>query len=99
MTIVDFLYRVNKFILNPIILLAFSLAFLYFIYGIVKFLSSDASDKSTTRGEARSSILWGLVGMVIMFSVYGLIGFVLSTFGIGPTDIPSKEARDLINFK
>jgi len=85
----SFLNRVNDLILNPIILLLFALSFVYFVYGIVKFLRSDADDKGTNRTEARSSILWGLVGMLIMFSVYGIIKFVLASFGIENADIPA----------
>ncbi len=82
MTIVPFLQRVNQLILNPIILLLFVLAFIYFVWGVVRFLSTNSGDKSSTRIEARNSIMWGLIGMTIMFSVYGIIGFVLDTFDI-----------------
>ena len=69
----------------------FSLSFVYFIYGIVKFLALDVSDAS--RKEARNSIWWGIVGMVIMFSVYGIIRFVLATFGI--SGIPAEAGQYL----
>jgi len=98
MTIVPFLNNLNKLIINPLIILVFTLAFAYFVYGIVRFLSTDPSDKSTERTEARSAILWGIVGMVIMFSVYGLIGFVLKTFGIAPSDIQNNDVKDIINY-
>lgn len=94
MTIVPFLNRVSEVILNPLILLAFSLAFLYFIYGIVKFLSLDAGDKS--RKEAQDAILYGIIGMVIMFSVYGIIRFILSTFGIPENDASLINAKPFI---
>ena len=87
MTIVPFLNRVNQLILNPIIMLLFGVSLVVFLYGIVKFLTLDAGDTGTKRSEARSAILWGMVGMLIMFSVYGLIRFVLDTFGITPNDI------------
>ena len=93
MTVIPFLNRVNDLILNPLILLAFALSFVYFIYGVIKFLSTDAGTKSSTREEARSSILWGIVGMVIMFSVYGIIKFILATFGISASDIPSTATQ------
>lgn len=93
MTIVPFLNRVNEIILNPLIVLMFSLALVYFIYGIIKFLSLEAGDKA--RDEARKSIMWGIVGMVVMFSVYGLIWFVLDTFGISSNDI-SPDSRPYI---
>lgn len=84
MSIVPFLYNVNRLILNPIILLMFGIAFVYSAYGFVRFLSLDAVDKE--RIEARNAIIWGILGMVIMFSVYGLIRFVLNSFGINVTN-------------
>jgi hypothetical protein len=82
----SFLQKVDQYILNPIILLLFAVATVYFIYGIVKYLSLDPSDAK--RKEARDAIIWGLVGMLIMFSVYGLIGFVLTTFGVSTSNVP-----------
>lgn len=85
-TIVCFLNNVNKYILNPLLALGFALAFLYFIYSVVRFLRLDAADKS--REEARNAILWGMFGMLIMFSVYGIIQFfILPTFGLSPNDL------------
>ncbi|MDQ5949335.1 MAG: hypothetical protein QG589_461 [Patescibacteria group bacterium] len=80
MTIIPFLNKLNNLILNPLILLLFTLATAYFVYGIVKLMSMDAGD--TGRKEAQRAIFWGLVGMLIMFSVYGIIRFVLTTFGV-----------------
>ena len=87
MTIIPFLNQVNKVILNPIILLLFALSFLYFVYGIVIFLSKESDGKGNERAEAKNSIMWGIVGMVIMFSVYGIINFVITTFGIQKSDV------------
>ncbi len=97
MTIVPFLYRVNNLILNPLILLGFGIAFVYFIYSVVRFVSMDASDKE--RKTAQDAIIWGLVGMVIMFSVYGIIGFILGSFGIDPaTDKSLSDSGQFIGF-
>lgn len=85
MTIIPFLNKVNDLILNPLILLLFAISLVIFVYGIVKFLSLDVTDSA--RKEARSSIIWGIVGMLIMFSVYGVINLVLETFGTNPTEI------------
>ena len=85
MDISGFLYRLYDYVLNPLILLATGVAFVYFIYGIVRFLSMDATDKS--RVEARNAIMWGILGMVVMFSVYGIVRFVMASFGLSPGDI------------
>lgn len=95
MTIVPFLNKVNVFILNPLILLAFTLSTVYLLYGIVRFLSLEAVDKS--RKEAKDAILWGLVGMFIMVSVYGIIHFVLASFGISTSDPSLGNAKQFIN--
>ncbi len=88
MDITKFLQNVDAEILNPIILLLFAVATVYFIYGIVEYLRLEPSDSKKV--EARDAIIWGLVGMLIMFSVYGIISFVLNTFGVTPntTNVP-----------
>ncbi len=86
MDITSFLKNIDKVILNPLIFLLFAVATLYFVYGVVKYLSMDPSDSK--RKEAMDSIIWGMVGMLIMFSVYGLISFVLATFGITGSSVP-----------
>lgn len=84
-TIIPFLDRVSELILNPIISLLFALSFVYFIYGIINFIRLEPGDSKKT--EARDAIIWGLVGMLVMFSTYGLISFVLNTFGIQPAEV------------
>ena len=86
-TIDEFLRRVDALIINPLILLLIGLSFVYFIYSVIRFLSIDAGDKGGKRVEARNSILWALVGMLIMFSVYGIIKLVVDTFGIRHSDV------------
>ncbi|HRH27003.1 MAG TPA: hypothetical protein PLZ99_02490 [Parcubacteria group bacterium] len=86
-TIIPFLNRVVNLIINPIIVFLFLLGTAYLLFSFIKFLSLEPGDKS--RDEAWSSILWGLTGLAIMFSVYGIIQLVLSVFGINSSDIGS----------
>ncbi len=96
MTIVPFLQRFVDLIVNPLILLAFAVAFLYFVYGIFNLLYLDSKATDKTREEARNAILWGIIGMVIMFSVFGVIKFTLDTFGISNSDINSSGALQFL---
>ncbi len=84
MAITEFLNDINRVILNPLILLAFSVAFIVFLWGIVTFISNQTGDAN--REEGKRKIIWGLFGMFIMVSVYGLIGIILGTFGIDGPD-------------
>jgi len=83
MTIVPLLKNINEFILNPIIGLAFAIATIVFLFGIFQFIMSETADNA--RETAKKKILYGLLGMFIMSSAYGLIHIVLGTFGI-PTN-------------
>ena len=78
-----FLGKINAFILNPLISLVFAVAALVFFYGIFQFIRSQTSDAK--REEGKRKIFYGLIGMFIMLSAYGIIRLVLNTFGIPPT--------------
>ena len=80
MSISSLLNKINQFILNPLILLVFAIAFLVFFWGIFQFISSETVDAG--REEGKRKIFWGLFGMFIMFAAYGLIRLILGTFGI-----------------
>lgn len=81
----NLLFKVNEVILNPLITLAFAVALVYFLYGVFQFIK-DADD-SDAREQGKQHILWGLVGMFIMISVFGIIRIVLNTFGISLPDV------------
>ncbi len=79
-SIAGFLNKINEFILNPLIVLVFAIALLVFFIGIFQFIASETADSK--REEGKRKILYGLLGMFIMFSAYGLIHLLLGTFGI-----------------
>lgn len=81
----DFIYKVNAAIVNPLIKLLFALALVFFLWGVLEFLMNPTEEEAKTKGK--SHMLWGIIGMTIMFSVYGLMYLVLDTFqieGINP---------------
>jgi hypothetical protein len=78
----EFLGRVSASILNPIIILLFFIAVLVFFWGIFQFVGNAA--ESSEREGGKKKIMYGLIGMFIMFSAYGLVRVVLDTFGIRP---------------
>ena len=87
MDISEFLNDINRLILNPLIILAFAVALLVFFWGIFQFISSQTVDAG--REEGKRKILWGLFGMFVMISAYGLVHLILGTFSIpSPGYIP-----------
>lgn len=74
----QFLSKVVVQIINPIILLLAAAAFVVFIWGIFEFIAHAGEE--TKRSEGRRAILWGLIGLVIIFGAYGIINLVTSPF-------------------
>ncbi|MBP6866164.1 MAG: hypothetical protein KBC12_01315 [Candidatus Pacebacteria bacterium] len=55
--------------------LIFAVAFLFFFWGVVQYVlnpTQEAKDKS------KGYMIWGIIGLAVMFSVYGLIRLVTS---------------------
>lgn len=86
MTFAHFLNKLFDLILNPAIVLLFAVALLIFFWGIVQFISSETAN--TKRKEGQKKIIWGLVGLFIMFSAYGIIRLILNTFGLSSPSYP-----------
>ncbi len=77
----NFIHKVDAYIINPLILLLFGLAILFFLYGVVEFLINQANEEKKTAGK--SHMIWGIVGITIMLGVWTIMNFILSTLGIG----------------
>ena len=76
------IYNIEQVILNPLIFLLAGLALLIFLYGVFEYIQS--ADDPEKRKTGHDHMLWGIVGLAIMFSAYGIIYFVLHTMnGIG----------------
>lgn len=78
-TVTELLGKIVQFIVNPIIILGFVVATIVLFYGIIQMIwGADSSDL----GKKRNNVIWGIVGLFIMFSVYGILRLVLNTFDI-----------------
>ncbi|TSC86486.1 MAG: Uncharacterized protein G01um10148_472 [Parcubacteria group bacterium Gr01-1014_8] len=77
------LQRFKEYILDPTIYLILTAGLLLFIYGLVLFIYKmrEGSDYK----EGLSHMLWGIIGMFIMVSVYGIIALIINTIGADPT--------------
>ena len=73
-----------RFLINLIIGLLFGIALLVFVWGVVRFIASAGDEKARTEGK--NFMTWGIIGLVIMASVWGLTGAIISYFKIGGMD-------------
>lgn len=83
LTVTGLLGKIATYILNPIIILGFVIATIFLFYGIAEMIwKSDSKDDTS-----KKNVMYGIIGLFIMFSVYGILNMVLSTFDINCTGI------------
>ena len=71
-------------IINTVIVpVIFALAFLVFVWGIMNYFFINGGDEGK-RAEGRQFALWGILGMAVLFAVWGFVSLLLSTLGITP---------------
>ena len=64
-------------IIIPILMVA---AVAYFIWGVISFVISDDEEAKT---KGRDRMIFGIIGLVVIVAVWGLVGILNNTFGLG----------------
>ncbi|MFA6301177.1 MAG: hypothetical protein WC609_02390 [Candidatus Paceibacterota bacterium] len=80
-----FIANVDTKIINPLIGFLFALAVVFFLYGVFEFIANQENEEKKTAGKQH--MLWGIIGITIMFGVFAIMNVMLSTFGITGIDI------------
>ncbi len=89
--------RFITLIIDPAILLVFTAGFLLFLWGLVVFMSGVGDDtRGNTYQEGRQHMLWGLVGMFIMVSVYGILALIDNTFSLHSTNPDTSRMENIL---
>jgi heme O synthase-like polyprenyltransferase len=75
----SFLVIVTNSILSPIYQLAVGIALLYFLWGGVKFIYN--MNNPDEREKSKQHLLWGIIGLFILFSIGGIFAFFETYLG------------------
>ena len=75
-----FIKNVDEMIINPLIYFLFALAVVFFLYGVLEFILNQENEEAKTKGK--SHMMWGVIGIVIMMSVFTIMNILLSTLGV-----------------
>lgn len=79
-SLADFLNFFTCLISKSVIPLLIAVALVLFIWGVLKFILN--ADDSAKREEGRLFIVWGLIGLFVMVSIWGIVNILNSTFGV-----------------
>ena len=82
----DLFWAAKYIVTDMLVPLAFILALLFFFWGIAKYIRSAGSEKD----EGKIIMVWGIVALFVMASVWGLVAFLQTELlgGPGPNSIP-----------
>ena len=69
-------------VLRLLIPIVFSLAVIYFFWGLAKFILAAGDEEA--RAAGKQIMLWGVVAIFVMASVYGLVTLLGSIVGVAP---------------
>ena len=53
-----------------------ALGFIFFLIGMVRFFFSESEEN---REKGRQFALWGIIALVVLFSVWGIVNILVST--------------------
>ncbi len=67
-------------IFEPIAYLLFSLGFLVFMWGLIEFIANPT--KASIKEKGKQHMIFGILGLLIMVSVWGIVNLITSTLGI-----------------
>lgn len=68
-------------LLLPIVV---AIALLVFFWGLVKFIFAQGSEEA--KADAKKIMLWGIIALFVMVSVWGLVIFIGNALGISQGD-------------
>ena len=85
--------RIGKVLLGPVEMVIFAAGFLLFMWGLVKFMWNVGEGGSQSDGKQH--MLWGIIGMFLMVSIWSMIALIDSTFGFGATTPGGGASTDV----
>ncbi len=80
-----FISKVEKAIIDPLVTLIALAAFVVFVWGVVEFIANAGNEEKRATGQRH--MIWGIIGLVIIFAAKAIVAIGASTFGI---DVPDS---------
>jgi hypothetical protein len=81
-----YLNYVTCIINNSVIPILFALATVLFIWGVIKFFFINV-DEEAKRAQGKQFMIWGIVALAVMLSMWGLVNVLRNTFNINTGSI------------
>lgn len=87
--------NISGVIVNPLIVLMFTFALVIFLWGVRAYITS--ADNPEARALGAQHILWGIIGMALMFMSFAIVKIVLGTFGVGQDPVTQQDIGKVLH--
>lgn len=87
--------QIIKDLINTLLPIIIALTVLVFVYGIFKMVLSG--DDAKGREEARGYIIFGIIALFVMVSVWGLVNILVSTLYLNNTAPAAPAVLNVTN--
>lgn len=82
-------------LINQVIPLIFALAVLFFLWNLAQFMMAPAEKKD----DARTGMIWGVIILVVMSSIFGIVALVQDTLTSGSNGLNVNESINTPNIQ
>jgi len=79
-TVKSILDKLQTQILQPVISLLFILATIIFMWGVIQYVIGSQGNE-TTLEKGKKVMFWGIIGMTVMASAWGIVRVLCNYFG------------------
>jgi len=87
----NILQSVLRILQSTLLPIVAALALIYFFWGLAKFILSAGDEEARKQGQR--IMLWGVVALFVMVSVWGIVRFIGNAIGIGTdSSVPIPQA-------
>lgn len=62
---------------DMLINLLYLIAFAFFLFGVARYFMSSGANAEENRQKGRQHMLWGIIGLFVLFSIWGIINMFL----------------------
>lgn len=69
----------GSFLLNQLVVFLIALAVVWFIWNVIRYVMSNDLEKKDT---AKSQMIWGIVAIAVIISIWGLVALLQNIFGV-----------------
>ncbi len=76
-------------ILNKLVIVIIGLATVYFLWGVAKYILH--SDDPKTREEGRDMMIYGIIAIFVMVSIWGFVNLLDNTFRLDNSTLPRAQ--------